>query len=440
MSPLILALWLAADPAAWWSSYNDPELNRLVDKVQSSNLDLRAAGQRIAEARAVAGERKSALGPSVNLTGGGQRLRGGFAQGIARIPQSPGAAQSGAFVSPFETGLLQGQLDMRWELDLFGTNKAGLAAARADIRSEEERRQDSLLSVSAEAVRNYLELRGIEERARITRENLGTQKDLFALVADRARAGLDSQLDVERQAVLIANTEASLAQLDAERELRLHRLAVLTGDANYTVLPSAAAISLPVTAKAGISAEQLRQRPDVRAAEAQILAASARLAQAQSDRYPKITLNGLAGRQGTSVSTLSLGGGNFFSIGPQLQLPIFNYGRIRSNIEANDARLAQARTAYEQEVLAAWEEANNALSSYRRQQDREAALGQAEKSAAASLELSQDLQRAGLNDFLSVLDAQRTVLDIRFQRSLARTQGLVESVNLHKALAGAWPE
>lgn len=443
MSALLLTLFLAADPNSWWTRYNDPELNRLVEKVRFANLDLRAAAQRIAESRAVAGERKSALGPSVNFTSGAQRLRGGFAQGIARIPTSPGAAQSGSFVSPFETGLFQGQLDMRWELDLFGTNKASLAAARADTRSEEERRQDLLVTLSAEAARNYLSLRGIEDRIAITRENLATQKDLLALTTDRARAGLDSQLDVERQSVLVATTEASLAALEAERQVQQHRIAVLSGDTTYQVQPGASSAGqpqLPSNAATSITTDQLRRRPDVRAAEIQIAAAMARLTQAKSDRYPKITWNGLSGRQGTALSNLSLGGGNFFSIGPQLQLPIFNYGRIRSNIEASDARLAQARTAFEQEVLAAWEEASNALSSFQRQQERAAALANAEKSAATSLALSQDLQKAGLNDFLSVLDAQRSLLDARYQRSAAQTQSLLESVNLHKALAGAWPE
>ncbi len=440
MSTLVYALLLAADPNSWWSVYGDPELSRLIEKVQSSNLDLRSAGQRVAESRAIAGERKSALGPAINFTSGGQRLRGGFAQGIARIPQNPGAAQSGAFVSPFETGLLQGQLDMRWELDLFGGNRAALSASRADTLADEERRAGVLLRVTAEAARVYFELRGLEERIAITRESLATQKDLLNLVTDRARAGLDSQLDVERQGVLVTNTEASLSALLADRQLRIHRLAVLSGDANYQLQDSAAQATLPRASATGLTTERFRRRPDVKVAEATIAAAFARLAQAKSDRYPKIALSGLAGRQGTSFRTLSLGGGNFFSLGPQLQLPIFNYGRIRSNIQANDARLAQARTSFEQEILAAWEESNNALFSYQRQQDREASLASSERSAGAALELARDLQQAGLNDFLSVLDAQRSLLDARFQRSAARTQSLIESVLLFKALAGAWPE
>ena len=436
-----VVLLAAADPAAWWETYGDPELTRIVEKVAAANLDLRTAAARIAESRAVAGERRSSLGPAVNLTSGAQRLRGGFAQGIARIPQSPGAAQSGAFVSPFETGLFQGQLDMRWELDLFGTNKAGWTAAKAEVAVEEQRRGDLLVTVTAEAARNYAEWRGIEERIAIARENLGTQKDLLALTAERVRAGLDSQLDAERQAVLVANTEAVIAGLEAERAVRWHRIAVLSGDFGLTAPAAASApLKLPRTEAEKVTADLLKRRPDVRAAEARIAAAGARKKQARSDLYPKVALSGLAGRQGTSVSTLSLGGGNFFSLGPQLQLPLFNFGRIRSNIAASDARLDQERVAYESEILGALEEANNALVNYQRQQQREISLATAERAAGASLELSKDLQRAGVGDFLSVLDAQRSVLDARYQRSLARTQALVESIALYKALAGGWPQ
>jgi len=436
---MLLAAPPQATPTAWWQTYGDPELTRIVEKVAASNLDLRTAAARIAEARAVAGERRSALGPSINFTTGVQRLRGGFAQGIARIPQNPGDAQSGAFVSPFETGLIQGQLDMRWELDLFGTNRAALAAARADLAAEEETRGDALISVTAEAARNYLELRGVEERLAIVRENLAAQKDLLGLTEDRARAGLASQLDVERQAVLAATTEATIPGLEADRSVRLHRIAVLTGDFGFAVQPGKSPLTPPRTEASSVSAELLRRRPDVRAAEARIVAAAARLKQARTDRYPKVALSGLAGRQGTSFSGLSLGGGNFFSIGPQLQLPLFNYGRIRSNIDATDARLARDRAAYETEILGALEEANNALANYRRQQEREASLAAAEKSAQTSLDLSDDLNKAGLSDFLAVLDAQRSLLDARYQRSAARTQALVESVSLYKALAGGWP-
>lgn len=432
----LMFLALSIGTASWWNSYGDPELNRIVDKGLQHNLDLKLAAQRIAEARAMAGQSKSKLGPSIDLTTSAQQLRGGFSQGIIRIP-SNGPPAGSSFVSPFETGVLQGGLDMKWELDFFGTNRAALAASRADVAVEEEKLRDLQISVSAEVARNYLELRGFEERLAITQRNITAQRDLLLLTEVRADAGLASQVDVERQRVLLANTEATIPVLQADRELRLNRLAVLTGEERITLNPSSTMLEAPPTSRE-ISSDLLKRRPDVRAAEAKLQGAMSRLKQARTDLYPKISINGLLGRQGTSFSSLSFGGGNFFNLGPQLQLPIFNTSRIKSNIAANDARVEQERIAWQREILIAFEEAANALSSLERQRDREAKFANATKAAQSALDLSIDLQKAGLNDFLSVLDAERSMLDVEYQRSAAKTQVLVESVMLYKALAGGW--
>jgi len=421
---------------SWWTSYGDPELNQIVEKALSKNLDLESAAQRIAEARALTGEAKSKLGPTLNATGSAQRLRGGFAQGITRINQTPG----GSFISPFETGLLQSGLDMKWELDLFGTNRAALAASKADLLAEQQKREDLAITVSAEAARYYMELRGIEERLAITARNIAAQKELLTLTEDRANAGLSSQLDIERQSLLLANTEATIPSLEADRTLHLNRLAVLVGDESFvkSTLPAGKTLEAP-SLKTEIPGDLLKRRPDVRAAEARLAAAMSRLKQARTDLYPKISLNGLMGRQGTSLSTLSFGGGNFFSLGPQLQLPIFNNGKIKSNIAASDARVEQEKIAYRNEILTAFEEAGNAIAALQRQREREAKLSSASQSARNALDLSMDLEKAGLKDFLTVLDAERSLLDADYQRSIARTQVLVESVALYKALAGGWP-
>ncbi|MBM3763604.1 MAG: efflux transporter outer membrane subunit [Acidobacteria bacterium] len=422
---------------SWWTQYGDPELNRIVEKALKQNVDLQSSAQRIAEARALTGDAKSKLGPTVSGTGSAQRLRGGFAQGIVRIPNPSGAQQSGSFVSPFETGLFQGGLDMKWELDFFGSNRAGLAAARADVAAAEQTREDLAITVSAEAARYYISLRGIEDRIAILKRNIATQQELLELTEDRVKAGIASQLDIERQRTLLANTEATMPGLESDRSLHRNRLAVLVGEETFTV-SDGGTLTTPAL-NPNLPSELLKRRPDVRAAEARLAAAMQRLKQARTDLYPKVTLNGLVGRQGTSLGSFSLGGGNFFNIGPQLQLPIFNSGRIKSNIALNDARVEQEKLAYRNEILTAFEEAANAIAAMERQKEREAKLAAASASAQTSLELSSDLQRAGVNDFLSVLDAQRGLLDADYQRAAARTQVLIESVALYKALAGGWP-
>jgi NodT family efflux transporter outer membrane factor (OMF) lipoprotein len=435
MTSILILSYLAIAP--WWTTYGDTQLDALVARALATNLDIKTATARIAEARAATGDSASKLLPNVNFSSSAGRLRGGFQQGVARIPNMPGAAQSGSFVAPFETGIFQGGLDMRWELDFFGANRKGRAAALADVLSHSELREDAALIVSAEVVRAYIELQGIAERLAITERSVKAQKDLLELTRSRAEAGLASELDVERQSALLANTESSLPVLENERSIRLNHLAGLLGDSHADLRLDPMPLKSPPL-PAALDSELLKRRPDVRAAEARITAANLRFKQARTDLFPKIVLNGLVGRQSTSLTGLSLGGGNFFNLAPQLQLPIFSGGRIRSNIAVQDSRLEQAQLEYQREILAAFEEAANAIAGYQRQQERAAKLTAAQDSAARSLELSQELARAGLGDFLAVLDAQRTLLDAEFQRSTAGTAALVESVLLHKALAGPW--
>ncbi|MDX2269505.1 MAG: efflux transporter outer membrane subunit [Bryobacter sp.] len=444
MTTLILITLLSFEaqstPKSWWAQYGDADLTQLVETALAKNQDLATATQRIAEARAVTGQAKSRLSPDINFQGSANRLRGGFNQGVIRIPNPEGQQQGGAFVSPFETGLFQGGLDMKWELDFFGRNRRGLEAARADAEALLLTRDDLAITVSAEVARYYFAYRGIEERILITEQNLTAQRELLELTRDRQQAGLATQLDLERQQLLLANTEASLPPLLADLSVQRNRLAVLAGEeqaAKITLRPFSQQLAVPTTA-GDIPSELLKRRPDVRAAETSLAAAQFRVRQARTDLFPKISLNGLVGRQGLSLSGLSFGGGNFFNIGPQVQIPIFNGKRIRSQIAAEEARLAQAESAYRQEVLTAIEESANALSNLQRQQEREAKLLAATTSARNSLELSLDLFRAGATDFLTVLDSQRGVYDAEFQRAAAHTQSLIESVALYKALAGEW--
>ncbi len=434
---LLAALLLAADDSSWWNRFGDPQLTALIDKARAHNLDLRLAQERIAEARALALGSRSKLLPTLDLNTNANRLRGGFQQGVVRIPTLSDSARPGSFIAPFETPIYSGSLESRWEIDFFGANRKALAAARADIRAEEERALDTAVIVAADVARAYFALRGLDRRLALARQTAAAQQDLLALTRTRAEAGLATQLDVERQATLLATTNATIPALEAERELEENRLAVLTADRGLQVPAAAPDLTIPAVG-AGVDSTLLTRRPDVRASLADIEAATARYQVARTDLFPKISLTGLAGRQSTSVSGLSLGGGNFFSVGPSLQLPLFSGGRIKANIAANDARVLQAKTNHERELLAAFEETENALSSLRLQQEREQRLAEALAAARRSLDLAQDLQGAGLSDFLSVLDAQRELYAAEDSVAQARTAALTQAVALYRALAGGW--
>ncbi len=438
------ALWLAlavsisapAEPAQWWKQFDDPVFESLIERAGRNNLDVRIAASRVAEARAAAGIARSALLPEIAQNTSASRIRGGFSQGVVRVQEG------GSLVSPFETSIIQAGFDTRWELDLFGALRKGLSAAKADAQAVEELRRDLLLVVRADVAREYMELRGLQQRIAIAEHNRDVQRETLDLTRARADAGLAAELDVERQAALLATTEADIPELESAKRRAMHRLAVLSGEPPGALVaelntPRPLPKTLPEVPDQ-LPSDLLLRRPDVKSAEAEIAAAAARAGAARRERFPKFVLSGLSGRQATGWSGLTLGAGNFFAIGPGIQLPLFTGGRIRSNIAVHDARLEQAQRRYEQEILAAAEEAENALTAYRRERERNASLMAAVAASRLAVTLAREQYVAGLSDFLSVLDAQRAQLAAEDQLQRSDTALREDLVALYKALAGAW--
>ncbi len=441
LASLLLCL-LAADPAAWWDSYGDPALGALVRRALEQNHDIRLAAQRVAEARALEGGARAALLPAIHANSSAQRIRGGFQNGIIRITPGAGPEARTSLISPFETGLLASSFDAQWEASFWSGTAKRLSAARADAGAVRQSTEEIRLIVSAEVARAYFELRGFERQLEAARRNRETQADLLALTEERARAGLAPELDVSRQRAALASLDAAIEPLEWQRKLRLHRLAVLAGDAELPQrgLPAPAeSLRLPPLG-AGVDSALLERRPDVRAALMRIQAAAARSRAARADRFPRLLLTGLSGRQGTSVPGLSLGAGNFFGAGPQLVLPIFTGGRLQAEIRAAEARQQQAVIEHERILLAALMEAEDAIAGYRAQQARHESLLAARQDATTAMELARELYRAGAADYLNVLEAQRSVLELDLAVAEAESAAAVQSALLFKALAGAWPE
>ncbi|MDM7996436.1 MAG: efflux transporter outer membrane subunit [Acidobacteriota bacterium] len=442
MGRLLLFCMLVAGPDNWWAHYGDPTLDTLVQTALSRNLEIRIAEQRIEQARALTGEAKSALQPSLNLNAGAQRIRGGYQAGFVRVPQGAENGSGRSFIAPFETGLVSANLDTRWEISFWGPNSKRLNASKADLQEQIELQNEVRLIVGAEVARQYFELRGIEDQITVARRNLKNQEQLLELLRVRSQSGLSTELDVERQSAALASLDASIPLLELQRSLRMHRLAVLLADSGFgtqKLEPKVSSIR-PPRLQAGIDSELLKRRPDVRAAYARIQAAAARAQQARSELYPRLLLTGAAGRQSTSVSGLTLGSGTFFNIGPQLVLPLFTGGKIRANIEATNAQLEEESLAYESELLAAFQEAEDAIAGYRLQQERFSKLEEALARARTALALSEELYRAGLGDFLEVLDAETRVVELELAMAESRASLLVQSTLLYKALAGGWPQ
>jgi len=434
------AVGASADPAVeqWWRSFHDAELDSLIERAVRANLDLKIAASRLLEARAARGVARAGLLPSIETSDSPQRVRGGLTQGIFR----PNAGSQSSLLAPYETNIFQQGFDASWEIDFFGGKRHALEAATADVAATEEARRDTLVSLLAEVARNYSELRGTERRLEISGHNINLQTDTLDLTKVRAEAGLGTELDVERQASQLAATEAMVPALESARQMSIHRLSVLLGEEPASLATelkqSKPLPATPPVVPVGLSSDLLKRRPDIRRADAEVTAASARVGVARSDFFPKITLTGAAGRQGTSFSGLTLGAGNFFAIGPAIKLPIFTGGRLRANMEAQKQRLSQAQLAYQSAVLRSLEETENALTAYGREQERRERLQVAAQASQQATQLANELYTRGLADFLSVLDAQRQQLAIEDDLAQSDTAVVTNLVALYKALGGGW--
>ncbi len=415
----------------WWSEFRDPLLDELVTRVATVNLDARRAAARVSEARALEGQSRSALLPILDANFAANQVRGGVNQGIIR------ASQGSSFISPFETGVVSTGFQSRWELDVFGGLRKQLSASKADSEASAKGLDDVILIARSELARNYIEMRGYEDQIAIVRQQADSEGDLLTLVRARADAGLASQLDVDRQETQLANTRAVLPDLDAQRLQAAHRIAVLLGEEPGALLARlgerGSQLNVPVLPES-MPSDLLRRRPDLRRADAEISAAYARSGAARADLYPKFSFSGQAGRQGVNLAGLAFGAGNFFSVGPTISLPIFQGGRIRSQIAARDAQLEQAVRAYESDILAAFEETENALVSRDRSQQRQREVENAAESARQSVELARELYLRGLGDFLAVIDAQREQFRADRDVAAAKTAVLRATVALYKSL------
>ena len=425
----------------WWQTLDDPQLSGLIERAVRNNLDLQIATQRLLEARAARRISRADLLPSVDASASFDRTRGGFQGGNIHVGNNPGAS---SLIAPFDTTIFRAGFDASWELDLFGGKRKALKAATAEVCASEESRRDVLVSLLGEVASSYAELRGAQRRLAITRNNIELQRDSLGLTRTRADAGLGNRLDVERQQAQLETSESLAPALQIEVAQGIHRMSVLIGEApsalRQELEPEKALPLAPPEVPVGLPADLLRRRPDLRQADAEMEAALARVGAAKADLFPKILLTGSAGRQSTDFPGFTLGGGNFFSIGPAITLPIFSGGRIRANIEVRKQQLQEALTSYRRSILSALQETEDSLAAYGREQERRQRLASAVQSSQTATQLATELYTRGLSDFLTVLEAQRDQLAAEDALAVSDTATLTDLVALYKALGGGWTE
>jgi outer membrane protein, multidrug efflux system len=420
--------------AQWWRLFHDPQLDTLIEQATIANHDVRLAQARVREARAQAGVARSALLPSANANGEYSRQR--------LSQHSPLGFEAGAAGQPLEQNFFNAGFDMNWELDVFGGNRRGLQAAQADLGATEESGRGVLLTVLGEVGLNYLDLRGLQKQLAVARDNLRLQEQTLVLTQDQFHAGLASELDTARAEAQAAYTRSLLPLLEQDIQRSIHRLSILIGK-EPAELEAQLAVAAPIPPATpgipvGLPSELLRRRPDIRQAERELAAATARIGVATADLFPRFFLTGAAGLESLNASDFFTAGSRFWSLGPSMHWPVFSAGRIRQNIKVQNARQEQALIRYEQTVLTSLEEVENALVACGKEEEHHQALAQSEAANRRAVELADQRYRSGLVDFLNVLETQRSLLAV--QDDLARSDRTRDQnlVRLYKALGGGW--
>lgn len=405
----------------WWQHFNDPELSTLVTQALATNTSVKGAQAALRQARAQRDVQTAHSGPTFNASGSAQRSQNGDAVGNNR----------------FQVGF-----DASWEPDVFGGNRAAVSASEADARAAETVLADIQVSLAAEVAAGYMELRGLQARLEIARNNLTLQNDSLQLTRWRHQAGLASALEVEQGVTTTEQTRAQIPALQTGVAQSLNALAVLTGQAPgalQAALGTAAAVpQTPPDLALAFPAETLRQRPDVRSAEHRISAALARVNAAEAARYPSFRLGGSLGLSALTLGTLTDGASVLRSLLSSVSAPLFDGGAAKAQVRAQEAALEQARLNYQATVLSALKDVEDALVALHGNTERLARLQAASTAAAQAELLARQRYQSGLIDFRTVLDTQRSLLST--QDSVASTQATLSAdhVRLYKALGGGW--
>jgi multidrug efflux system outer membrane protein len=410
----------------WWKVFADPLLDELVTEAQASNRSIAAAEARLKEARAERREQNWDFVPAPT------------AQASATSRTQSIGGQPGGFPVQRHYDLYDAGFDASWELDLFGRVRRGNQAAKATLGAVQAERDDVRLSVVAEVARNYFELRGAQQQLTVAERNAANQKRALELVQSRLAAGRGTALDTARAEAQIETTLSTVPPLEAAVSRARHRIEVLVGKRPGQLTEKLGVMAplpaLPATLTIDDPASLLRRRPDMRMAERQLAATSAMIGVAIADLFPTITLNGAIGLQALDLDALGDSGNDYRRFGPSLSWAFLDIGRVRQRIKAAGARHEEAYANYEQTVLLALEDVENALSDYSRERQRQEHLAAAARASLLAADLATQRFEGGIADFLTALDAYRTSLEAEELLAQSQTVAATHLVALYKAL------
>jgi NodT family efflux transporter outer membrane factor (OMF) lipoprotein len=449
----------------WWNLFHDAELTSLEGRVAAANLNVRISTIRLAESRSqrqiTGADQFPTLGGSASYTrervsqkgvvglfgGGGSSSSGGSfgsmgstANGTSGRSGGIPASAGGGSIQPFN--LWQYGFDASWELDLWGRVRREVESADASLDASADARRNALLSVLAEVARDYVQLRGAQTQLAITQENIGTERESLELSRARFLGGLTTEQDVANAAAQLQTTQSQVPQLEQQQDQSINALSFLLGEAPQALRAELIRPNpvppVPPRVPIGVPSELARRRPDIRQAEAQLHAATADIGVAIADFYPKITLDGSIGLQALKAKDLGNWGARQYGLGPTISIPIFEGGKLRATLELRKVEQQEAALNYQQTVLQAWHDVDNALTAYADEQRRRDSLAEAVVQNRLALRLARQRYTSGVADFLNVLDAERALLSAQLQLADSSTSVSSNLVQLYKALGGGW--
>jgi outer membrane protein, multidrug efflux system len=426
------------DLARWWQSLNDSLLDQLITQALASNLDEKVALSRIREERADLVMSRAGLFPAIHASGYYNRQRYSANTPFGFFPQQV----------PRDEDIYEAGFDASWELDVFGGIRRGVEASRAELAASVENERDVRVTLLAEVARSYVAVRALEERLTIARANLRDENESLRLTQARFEQGYAPQLDVVQARSLLETTQAQVPQLESELAQTLHSIGVLLGREPDTVdaqlsgmvpIPGIAdADAIAIGIPAGLPSDLLRRRPDIRGAEREIAAATARVGVATADLFPKFSITGTSGLESVNTGDFFLGTSRMWTVGPSMTWPIFEAGRVRANIAVRNAQEEQALLTYRKTVLTALAEVENALVSYSKERSRHRALAAAALDFKLSATLAQERYEEGYGSYLDILEAQRSLYTAQDSLAQSDQQLIDDLIAIYKALGGGW--
>ena len=457
----------SASLANWWATFDDPALTGLVQRAIANNLDLKSALSSVRQARAQRAVTQSGLFPTVSGSGSATRTHtrtktkvsggGGSSSGMTASSGDSSSGDGGSgislggqsdsqsegtIVTETDKDTYRAGFDASWEVDVFGGLRRSLEASTRDLEAQQAAFYDALVSLTAEVATNYVSARAYQTRIDLAESNLAMQKETLDLVEARFQAELTDELPVQQARSIFENTAAQIPTLRTGLDEALNRLAVLAGESPGAVHDSLAEHrpipTMPAQVAVGVPSEALRRRPDIRKAEMELAAQTARIGVAVADLYPKFYLTGSLSRQGDGTLGFRKYPTDAWSLGPSVSWTLLDAGALRQNVKVQTEKQEQYLLAYRSAVLNALEEAENKIYSIGQQQLRKDRLAAAVVAAKSALELSKAQYSVGQVDFSDVIIAEQSV--VTYEDNLAQCDSNITTdlISLFKAMGGGW--